>query len=64
MEKKLFSYNISDRGEKMVGVVLAKNIDEAEKTVFANFGLSERADATFEEVQLDNGDIFEIYYGC
>lgn len=62
--KKYFGYCLSNEGEKMVGVVLAKDIEEAKKIISQSFHLNEIEDSDLEELHFNQSGICELYYGC
>lgn len=63
MEKKMFGFYVYARGDKSVGVVMAKDATEAEEIVMRSFHLDSVADASFKELQFSPNGICEIYYG-
>ena len=63
INKKIFGYNISDQGEKMVGVVLAKDIEEAKTVLSRSFRLTKIGDSDIQELHFSQSGICELYYG-
>ena len=63
MEKKMFGYSIRDYGELMVGVVMARDIEEAKKIIQVSFRLDDVDDADFTTLEFSSSGICEIYYG-
>jgi hypothetical protein len=59
----LFRYNIRDRGDLAVGVVLARDIDEAKATLQNAFRLDSISDDDVIDVIFSSHGICEIYYG-
>ena len=63
MEKKMFGYSIRDCGELMVGVVMARNVEEAKMIIMNSFRLYTVDDADLKELEFDSDGICELYYG-
>lgn len=63
MDKKMFGYSIRECCDLMVGVVMARDIEEAKSVIMKSFHLDEVNDEDFEEIKFDDTGICEIYYG-
>ena len=61
--KNIFSYSLRDRGETIVGVVTANNIEEATIIVEKTYRLYADED-DIKELDFDDDGVCEIYYGC
>lgn len=60
---KLFGYNIRSQGELMVGVVLAKDIDDAKTILRKALRLNVIDDNDVVDIKLSSSGLCELYYG-
>ena len=63
MEMKIFGYDIRDCGELMVGVVIARDVEEAKTVIRKSFRLDEVDDTDIKDLKFSSDGICELYYG-
>lgn len=61
--KEMFGYSIRDDCELMVGVVMARDIEEAKSIIMRSFRLDKVDDTDFAEIKFSANGICELYYG-
>ena len=60
---QLFGYSIRDRGDLSVGIVLARDIDDAKTILRKALGLNNTDDNAVVDIKFSSNGLCELYYG-